>query len=694
MSSASPANTAEKRPREESASADPRSEAPAAVEAAPAAAAAAPSAIIEASTNATATVGASRAARFDGRQMPDDFGASLGSGWDQLPAEAKDIEDTVHGHIDFDDLPEERKKALFAAVSTYCRKVTDSTTPKEMEVLQRQASQLKGFNCVARKSDLMAAYRHLVRSGEVPENYKVEDSLVKKKGKSHSGVLVVTVFFGPGEFSCPKDCHYCPNQPGIARSYLLREPGVLRGFRNNWDPIKQFYDRASALENNGHVVDKIELIILGGTFSFYPKEYAKEFITASFYAANTYYASAPFRKMGTLEEEITANETARCRIIGITAETRPDYISLSELRRFRELGITRVQLGIQHLDDDILDYINRECPTSKTVVGIQRLLDAGFKVDAHFMPDLPGSSYAKDREMFENLLGPDNELFQVDQWKVYPTATVPFTKIKEWYEAGTYKPYAEEDGGKWMVELLVFIMANCHHRIRLNRIIRDIPTDYISGGERRINLRQVIENKMRAENIKCHDIRERECKGAPIKKDEAVVFVDEFKASGGVEYYISIENPDRTSLYGHLRLRLRGDSSAANSIVPALTDCALIRELHTYGRLVAVNKDNTGKEAQHVGVGTQLMRKAEEIAVAKGFRRAAVIAGVGVRKYYAKLGYSLADTYMVKELAAPEAVVIDDALENEDNDNDNERVPMTVVGVATAALGKLKSLFS
>lgn len=608
-----------------------------------------------------------REARFDTRCMPSEFHDLLGAY--EEPDEAMDVEDIIPGYDDFGDLPEDRRNALKQSVRNLVKKTSPETTAHQLEHLRVKASRLPGFKDTARKSELTAAYRELIRSGEITGSTAVESLLIRKKGKSHSGVLVVTVFMGPSEFSCPKDCHYCPNQPGIARSYLLKEPGVLRGYRNGWDPIRQFYDRASALECNGHVVDKIELIILGGTFSFYPKQYAEEFIAASFYAANTYYDSTPLRPLQSLEDEIALNEAARCRIIGITAETRPDYITKAELRRFRGLGITRVQLGIQHLDDDILNVINRECPTIKTVHAIQLLLDAGFKVDAHWMPDLPGSSYEKDLEMFQTLFSPENESFQVDQWKVYPTATVPYTKIAEWYKAGRYKPYAEIDGGVHMVNLLLYIMENCPYRIRLNRIIRDIPTTYIMAGEKRVNLRQVIDAEMKARKILCKDIRERECKGNPIDRDRTKLYVDVFRASEGTEYYLSVENENRTQLYGHLRLRLRDQSDAAHSIFPALEGCALIRELHTYGNIVAVHKHNTGSETQHVGVGSQLMQEAENIAFQKGFVKAAVIAGVGVRRYYAKLGYSLEDTYMLKTLGT---TTITGRQVNEDDDNANE----------------------
>lgn len=640
--------------------------------------------------------------------MPPSFSSLLGPYQD--PDEARDLEDLVSRgkggsraggggdgddpYADFGQLSSERQEALLNAVRTLAAQAASASSANQLEHLRVKASRLKGFKDTARKSELTAAYRRLVSTGEVQPSTQMDELLMRKRGRSHSGVLVITSFFGPGEFSCPKDCHYCPNQPGIARSYLLQEPAVLRGFRNGWDPIRQFRDRASALDKTGHVVDKVELILLGGTFSFYPKPYAEGFIAASFYAANTYYdardetggscVSLParsepaesreacalrtvsLRPMLSLAEEIAINETARCRIIGVTVETRPDYINSRELRRFRSLGVTRVQLGIQHLDDAILTVINRDCPTAKTVRAIKLLLDAGFKVDAHWMPDLPGSSYEKDREMFETLFSPENESFQVDQWKVYPTATVPFTKISAWYDEGKYKPYAERDGGEWMVKLLLYIMANCPYHIRLNRIVRDIPSTYIKGGERRVNLRQVLEREMRREGIRCKDIRERECKGSVMDPEKTRLFTEEYRASGGTEYYMSVENEDRTQLYGHLRLRLRDDpfDPDANTF-PVLSGSALIRELHTYGKLVAVDKQNSGGEAQHVGVGTQLMREAEQLAKKKEFRRVAVIAGVGARRYYAKLGYRLEDTYMIKELVEAASTASGKAAEGE-----------------------------
>eukprot|EP00760_Papus_ankaliazontas_P004721 PhM_4_TR12042/c0_g1_i1/m.52728 len=611
-------------------------------------------------------------ADYQGIHMPSEHFESLGDYQD--PDEAQDLEDSAtnfnnganQGYEDWEDLPLEEREGFRATVKVLYLFVVDAikkdpnNAPPQQYVFDRKFQQVAGQGKggkarkrgggFPRKSQLLTAYRELLEEGALPHGPCpcLEDLLLKKRTKSHSGVLVISVIMGPGRFSCPKDCHYCPNQPGVARSYLLREPGVLRGYRNGWDPIRQFNDRARALENNGHIVDKIEIIILGGTFSFYPKDYAEEFIGALFYAANTYYKPGQ-RKPKSIAEEITENESTECRIIGLTVETRPDYITPTEIRRFRTYGVTRVQLGVQHLDDAILDKVNRECSAEQSKIGIKRLLDCGFKVDAHWMPDLPGSSFEHDMELFSYLLDEKrNKDYQVDQWKVYPTATVPFTKIKEWFDNGEYVPYGQKEKGRYMVELLCFILQNVPYRIRLNRVVRDIPSDYIVAGENRTNLRQEVENTMKKKGIRCRDVRERECKNQVLDVNQSALFVDEFEASGGTEYYISVEDSSRTHLFGHLRLRINADIHS--NAIPELVECALIRELHTYGKLVAVNQTNTGKETQHVGVGKRLMARAEEIASSSRHkcRKIAVISGVGVRNYYRKLGYELEGTYMVK----------------------------------------------
>ena len=526
-----------------------------------------------------------------------------------------------------------------------------------------------------RNSELILLYRELLASGQLEPNLVFESHIKTKIGKSFSGIVSITVVMGPGQFSCPMDCHFCPNDPSIARSYLLKEPAVRRGFQNGWDAYNQFVDRAATLDMCGHVVTKVELLILGGTFGSYPHAYADEFIRDCYFAANVFsglsdrapqrlrdrLAQLPRRFSAadgaalprdrlSLEEEIEVNQYARCAIIGLTLETRPDWISRKELLRFRRYGATRIQLGIQHLDDGILALVNRQCPTAKTVRALRLLKQNCFKVDGHFMPDLPGSSPEQDMAMFSYLFGEENHDVQCDQLKIYPCMTLDHTEILRWYNEGKYRPYAERNGGTELFDLLIWICRNVPYHIRLNRIIRDMPHDYIRGGVNRVNMRQDLQTYLEERGEEPRDIRGREVKAKKFDPDTARLFVDRYRASEGDEYFVSFENVDRTILYGFIRLRL-SDDPQKSVYFESLKDAALIRELHVYG--VLVHQDEVNKHlhgSQHLGIGRLLMAVAEAIAWERGWSKMAIIAGVGVRDYYVKRGYHLQDTFMVKSL--------------------------------------------
>ena len=296
--------------------------------------------------------------------------------------------------------------------------------------------------------------------------------LIKKAQKSQSGVIVITVFTSAypkvGEkeqkFSCKWNCYYCPNEPGQPRSYLHDEPGVLRANRNDFDAVKQFLDRAVTLAVNGHPIDKVELLVLGGTWESYPVEYQETFIRDLFYAANTFFERNK-RERKSLEEEKKINEKTQCKIIGLTLETRPDCITKEELVRFRKYGCTRVQLGIQHTNDDILKKINRGHTNQDAIRAIQLLRDVGYKMDIHLMPNLPGSSPEMDTEMFNYVLNsPD---LQADQWKIYPCEVTPWTVIKKWYDEGKFIPYSDEK----LIEVIKAVKVKVHPWIRLNRVV-------------------------------------------------------------------------------------------------------------------------------------------------------------------------------------------------------------------------------
>ena len=452
------------------------------------------------------------------------------------------------------------------------------------------------------------------------------------------------------------------------RSYLSTEPAVLRANRNNFDPILQIYDRADALTNCGHKVDKIEVLVLGGTWDNYPIEYQESFIRDIYHSINNLQTRGINK--GTLEQEIMTAEKSEKRIIGLTLETRPDYINLRQIRRLRKFNVTRLQIGVQHIDDDVLDYIERGCNLKDIIKGNNLWKKNGGKVDWHIMPDLPGSSKEKDIKMFEELFGVNSivEVYknyfrydlkrpelQSDQLKIYPCSVVDWTKIKEWYEDGTYKPYSENE--EELIEVLAGLKNNIFPWIRLNRIIRDIPNMNILGGNENVNLRQKLLNR---EDIKCDCIRCREVKNKKTNIEDAELFIREYNGVDSTEYFISYESPDQKILYGFLRLRINDDNS--DIIYPELQDCSFIRELHVYGSIVGHSSvQNARKMAQsggaqatskiqHMGFGKKMMKIAEDISMWRGFRKVAVISGVGVREYYASQDYKLVKDYMIKEL--------------------------------------------
>ena len=452
------------------------------------------------------------------------------------------------------------------------------------------------------------------------------------------------------------------------RSYLSTEPAVLRANHNNFDCFQQFNDRALSLMTCGHPVDKIEIIVLGGTWDHYPLEYQFEYIRDIYYSANV-FSDPEKRDRYSLEKEIQINEEATHRIIGLTIETRPDCITKKQIKKLREMNVTRVQLGVQHIDNDVLTEIKRDCTIEQVIIANRLLKDNGYKVDWHLMPDLPGSSFEKDLQMFQDLLGYKDKIeinknhtlyeltrpeLQADQLKIYPCTTVDFTLIKEWYDDGSYKPYGENEDQ--LIEVIQFIKTNMFSWIRLNRIIRDIPNINILGGNSNVNLRQKVLKKMKDEGLHCDCIRCREIKGNHNNRnnelEKAELFIDEYNDIGATEYFLSYCSPCKKHLYGFIRLRIN-DSINENVVYSDfgdIDDYAFVRELHVYGLLVKHDKQTNDQSYQHKGIGTLLLKKAEEICLEKRIYHVAIISGVGVRGFYKKKGYSLKNNYMIKNL--------------------------------------------
>lgn len=545
-----------------------------------------------------------------------------------------------------------------------------------------------------KSSFLFEVYLELVRRQEVSKysEDKVQQALIVKEVKDWSGVANVTLFTSPfpsytdingnvikQKFSCAYNCSYCPNDPKMPRSYVLLEPATLRAARNDFDAVKQMHDRMYSLYVTGHknALSKIEVNVLGGTVSSYPKPYLEEFIRDIYFACNVFWDNEPYRQRFSLQEEKKINETTQSRIVQIVLETRPDCINAEELRFFRYLSVTRLQLGIQHTDDYILDKINRKCPTYKTINAIELCKSVGMKIDGHFMPNLPFASPEKDRKMLiQELLGMNNVIkrevkksrtwyqwlsglphqeehweyfdlaypeLQVDQLKIYPCAVLVHTEIEKWYKEGTYVPYPEH----YLVDILIDFKSMIFPWIRINRIMRDFYADNIfSKSGSNLSLRCDLVDIMKKEGKRCACIRCRECKLNPYNPD-AILVIRRYNASKGYEYFISYENKEKNILYGFVRLRL---DSASNKIFPELNGAALIREAHVYSKAVQVGKCG---RVQHKGLGTKLMVKAEEIAISQGYKKVAVISSVGARTFYSRLGYVLGPEpgeYMLKSL--------------------------------------------
>ena len=554
------------------------------------------------------------------------------------------------------------------------------------------------------KPDVRITYEKFFKDTPIIPIFKLW--MIKKSMRGSSGVLVVTIVLSPHKFSCKYDCSYCPQEtdlngkPTQPRSYLSTEPAMQRALNTRNDKNKYDFDVRNQFQNridcylyNGNISNdvigsnKMEIILSGGTWESYPKEYREQVILELYYSANTMY-DKEIRPIKTLQEEITENETAKYRIIGLTLETRPDNITPSNIQDYCRWGVTRMQIGVQHFDDEILKKINRKCYTKDTIQSIRLLKQAGFKVVVHLMPDLPGSTPTLDKWMFHEAIYNPN--LQFDDIKIYPTAVckspdsdrIVKSKIADWYEQGLYTPYAESNLDD-IIDVLTYYKINISPWVRIQRLVRDIPKKSIESGYNKMsNLRQIILDKMKKNNQKCNCIFCMEIGDKELDNLTPIIVVRKYNASKGIEYHLSIEahnmnnyqnlmynitiiynyfvwfftgkwnywsgNLDSyTGLFGFLRLRI--DPDPGGDFIPEINNCALIREVHIYGSSLGVGTESIG--SQHRGFGKQLMKVAEEISKIQNFKKVAVIAGVGTREYYKnKCGYTLGKTYMLKEL--------------------------------------------
>lgn len=500
--------------------------------------------------------------------------------------------------------------------------------PKSLEDLAKIKRQLAKKYKVGIISNItiLKAYRQLASQTDK----KLVRLLRKREIRTLSGVAIVAVLTKP--YPCPGRCAYCPSETDMPKSYLSNEPAVMRAILCQFDPYKQVKTRLEALEMEGHPSDKIELIVMGGTWSFLPKKYQAWFIKRCFEACNR-------RRSLNLQKVQKLNETAKHRIIGLTLETRPDYINAEEIQWMRQLGCTRVELGVQAIDDKILALNHRGHGVLEIVRATKMLKEAGFKIVYHMMPNLPGSNPNKDVAIFKQLFS--DQRFQPDMLKIYPTVLTKGTLLAKWYKQGKWKPYSSHT----LERVLLDIKKIVPKYVRITRLIRDIPSESIIAGNKVSNLRQLLHEKMKKAGLKCQCIRCRESRKEPIDAKKTKYYLYKYPASGGMEYFLTFEDKKKDLLYAFLRLRVPSKEDGLS----VLQGASIIRELHTYGELVPIAKREK-RASQHFGLGRQLIKKAEDLSKKLGYEEIAVISGIGVRDYYRRLGYELSETYMVKSL--------------------------------------------
>jgi elongator complex protein 3 len=480
------------------------------------------------------------------------------------------------------------------------------------------------------KHMLVAAYRQLTQSGTWAEDPGLLARIRMKPVRTLSGVTTVTVLTKP--YPCPGKCIFCPTDVRMPKSYLPDEPGARRALQHDFDPFRQVASRIEALEAVGHPTDKIELLILGGTWSSYRKDYQEWFIRRCFDAMNGFEAQ-------NLVEAHQVNETAPHRNVGLVIETRPDEVNPSELAWLRKLGVTKVQMGAQSLDDRILEINQRGHTVEDTREAVALLRAAGFKIVLHWMPNLLGATPDSDRIDFIRLW----EGLCPDEIKIYPNQLLANAELYDVWLRGEFRPYTTEE----LVALIADIKPTIPRYCRVNRVVRDIPSNNVVEGNRRSSLRQDVHLEMQRRGTACQCIRCREVRNQPVDVGDLHSHDLVYRVGHVEEHFLSFDNPE-DQLAGFLRLSLPG-TGAPDPGIAELKGAALIREVHVYGQSLAVGSEESGA-AQHIGLGTRLLRGAEKIARRHGYQRLAVISAVGTRQYYLHRGFEKGELYLVKPL--------------------------------------------
>ncbi len=491
-----------------------------------------------------------------------------------------------------------------------------------------------------------------------PPQSGLEELLKKKPIRTLSGVTPVTVLTKP--YPCPGQCIFCPSDVRMPKSYIANEPGAQRAGQYGFQPYAEMYSRLQAFREIGHPTSKIELIILGGTWSAYPESYRLWFIRELFKALNDFgeginnqpttqkielneslpknqtYNQYISTKLPDADDEVAVweevlaeqrrNETTACRCVGLVLETRPDYITEQEVVHLRKLGATKIQLGFQSMQNEVLKLNKRGHTVEKTIEAVNMLRQAGFKIHGHWMPNLFGSNPTEDQKDYVSLF--NEKSVCPDELKVYPCSLIDHTELMNIYQQGLWQPYTLNE----LTSVLQFVITHTPEYCRLTRIVRDIPGTEIVAGNKSTNLRQLVETKEIASVSK--DIRAREIKSQIV--DVASMTVDDviYKTPVSTEHFLQYITPER-KIAGFLRLSI----PLKAAYITELSDAALIREIHVYGQSVSVGTDGK-KAAQHQGLGKLLIKLAANIATKHQFKKLSVISAIGTRQYYRDNGFT------------------------------------------------------
>ena len=489
---------------------------------------------------------------------------------------------------------------------------------------------------VPANADLISALSH-------SEAKKLLPIIRRKATRTISGVSVIAVMTQPYPCPQPEPCAYCPGGPiqGSPQSYTGFEPAALRGSQNSFDPYEQVQSRIRQLTAIGHKVDKVELIVMGGTFPATPIEYQTRFIQRCLDALTD-------KKSKSLEEAKANAEVSKTRNVGITVETRPDWAKQPHIDAMLSMGVTRVELGVQNPNDKIYRLVGRTHTVADVIEATQIAKDSGLKIVYHMMPGMPGSNIQKDLTAFKRIF--NDAAFKPDMIKIYPCLAIAGTKAYEWYQNGTYQPYTTQEA----TNLIAEIKKDIPPWIRVMRVQRDIPARLILAGVKRSDIRELAQKKLKEQGNQCQCIRCREVghrlAADNVKPDleKVEILTKQYEASEGLELFISAEDPENNVLLGYLRMRI--PSEKAHRVEIKAVPSAIIRELHVYGQLVPVGK-HSENAWQHRGYGSELLRAAERLATEQfGLKKLLVISALGTRRYYMRFGYERDGVYVSKRL--------------------------------------------